>query len=214
MAEKEKASLAFPMTCILISFAFTSYLHRTWISQQFRTCKRLIRRVSRKTQRQIHRWIQQLHKITNNRGDGNEEGTYNALEPSTRGSDHLGLRAYSANGHSRWDSDNTSTASSSHLDEDEDSDISSTEEPSPLHSLRPTWILDSTGQYVLNRAPEPLQRATWEIDLDERIRNDRGLGAWLDRMIEWVVHRIVANFDAEMRGEIERANVDRRGVRS
>jgi hypothetical protein len=32
-------------------------------------------------------------------------------------------------------------------------------------------------------------------------------------MIDWVVRRVVANFDTEMRDEIERANVDRRGMR-
>lgn len=212
MAEKEKASLAFPMICILISFAFTSCLHRTWISQQFRAGKRLIRRLSRKPQRQIHDWTQQLHHITDNRRDGNAQGTYNALEQSSRGSaDHLALTTYSTNSHSRWDSDNTSTTSSSDLDEDEDSDTSKSEGPSPLPSLQPTWILDSSGQYVLNRAPEPLPRATWEMELDERIRNGH---AWLDRMVEWIVHLIVANFDAEMRDEIERANIDRRGMRA
>ncbi|OOQ89060.1 hypothetical protein PEBR_10464 [Penicillium brasilianum] len=218
MTEKEKASLAFPMICILTSFAFTSYLYCTWFSQQFRAGKRLLRRLSRKSQRQSRRWIQQLHRITDNRREENARRTYNILEPSTRGSaDHLVLTTYSTGGRPQWDSDNTSTASSSNLDEDEYSDTGSIEEPSPLSSptpsSRPTWILDSSGQYVLNRAPAPIPRASWEVELDERIQNDRGPGAWLDRMIDWVIRRVVADFDTEMRDEIELANIGRRGMR-
>jgi hypothetical protein len=82
--------------------------------------------------------------------------------------------------------------------------------PTPLSSTRSTWTLDSNGRTVLNRATESLPRERWEIELDERIRNGRGPGALLDRMIDWVVRRVVAGFDADMRAEFEQFRVDRR----
>lgn len=81
--------------------------------------------------------------------------------------------------------------------------------PTPLSSAQPTWVLNLDGRTVLNRATESLPRGRWEIELDERIRNGRGPGALLDRMIDWVVRRVVAGFDADMRAEIERSRVDR-----
>jgi hypothetical protein len=199
MGEIEKASLAFPVTCMLISFAFTTYLHRTWISQQIRACKRFIRHVSRRTNRLIHHRAQQLHHITENWSNENARESYNILEPSP------------------WDS-GTSSNSPSNLDIGFDSDTSTATSSNPSPRLsplllpQPTWIRDSNGQYILNRAPEPLPRAQWEIQLDERIRNGRGPGAWLDRTIDWVVRRVIADFDDDMRAEINRSRVDRSGM--
>lgn len=213
MTENKKASLAFPATCILVSFAFTSYLHRTWISQQIRAFKRLIRHTASKTKRQIRR---QLQKITDTWCNVTASRSYNILAPSTRTvTANEALTTDSTNEHSPWDSDNTSTDTASNLDTENDSDTSSSTEDSttpPSPPSRPTWILNSTGRYVLNRAPEPLPSAQWEIELDESIRNGRGPGAWLDRMIDRVVRLVVGDFDAEMRAQIELSAVSRRGV--
>jgi hypothetical protein len=198
MSEKEKASLAFPVTCMLISFAFTTYLHRTWISQQIRACKRFTRHASRKTKRLVSYWTRWLHHITNNWLGEIAARTYNILKPP-------------------WDSD-TSSNSPTNLDVAFNSDTSTatSANPSPPFSpsltSRPTWILDSNGQYILNQTPEPLPRAQWEIELDERIRNGRGPGAWLDRTVDWVVRQVVADLDADMRAEIDRFRGDRRGM--
>lgn len=221
MSEKDKASLAFPATCILVSLTITSYLHRAWISQHFRACKRLIRHISRKFNRPLRSWARYLHHITPSWFDAATREAYNGLEPSTRpGADHLELTTYAANEPSLWDSDTTSSDSSSdlHMETtwyDSFSDNSTSSEdlsplPTPLFSTRSTWILDSNGRTVLNRATESLPRERWEIELDERIRNGRGPGALLDRMIDWVVRRVVAGFDADMRAEFERFRVDRR----
>lgn len=199
MSEKEKASLTFPVTCMLISFAFTTYIHRAWISQQVRACKRFTRHISRRTKRQIHHWAQQLHHTTDTWLAETAARSYNILEPSP------------------WDSD-TSSNSPSNQDMGFDSDTSTATSSNPSPPLspslpsRPTWILDSNGQYILNRTPEPLPNAQWEIELAERIRNGRGPGAWLDRTIDWVVRQVVADFDAEMRAEIDRSDGGRRGM--
>jgi hypothetical protein len=199
MSEKEEATLVFPVTCMLISFAFTTYLYRTWISQQIRAWKRCTRHISRRTKRLIRHWAQQLHHITSNWLGETAARTYNILEPSPWGSD-------------------TSSNSPSNLDVAFDSDTSTatSEPPSPPLSLslpfRPAWIRDSNGQYILNRTPEPLPRAQWEIELEERIRNGRGPSAWLDRTVDWVVRQVVADFDADMRAEIDRSRGDRRGM--
>lgn len=200
MSENEKASLAFPVICMLISFAFTTYLHRTWIAQQIRACKRFTRRASHITKRQISYWTRWLHHITSNWLGGTTTRTYNILEPSP------------------WDSDTSSDSPSTNLDTVFDSDTSTaiSESPSPFLSpslsSRPTWIRDSNGQHILNRTPEPLPRAQWEIELGERIRNGRGPNAWLDKIIDRVVRQVVADFDADMRAEIDRSRGDRRGM--
>lgn len=220
MSEKGKASLAFPAICILVSLAITSYLHRTWISQHFRGCKRLIRHISRKFNQTLRSWARYLHHITPNWFDVAAGEAYNSLEPSTRpGADHLELTTYAANDPSLWDSDTTSSDSSSdrHMETtwyDSFSDTSTSSEdlsplPTPLPSTRPTWVLNLNGRTVLNRATEPLPRGRWEIELDERIRNGCGPGALLDRTIDWVVRRVVAGFDAGMRAEIEQSRADR-----
>lgn len=205
MVQNETASLTFPVTCLVISLAVTSYLHRTWITQQMRAFKCLIRRASRKTKRQIQRRLQQVRETW---GD---ENTYEVLEPSTQpDTAHFELSTYSANARPLCDSENISTDSASRLDTDDDSDTTtSTENSTNPHSppSRPTWILDSTGQYVLNRAPEMLPRAQWEIELDQRIRNGRGPGASLDKLIDWGVRLVV---DAEMRAQIKLSAVERR----
>ncbi|KAJ5461931.1 uncharacterized protein N7458_003483 [Penicillium daleae] len=202
MTENKKASLPFPATCILVSFAFTSYLHRTWISQQIRAFKRLIRHTASKTKRPVRRQPQQ---ITDTWCNVTASRSYNILAPSTRtGTANEVLTTYSTNEHSPWDSDNTSTDTASNLDTENDSDTSSSTEDSttPLR-LHP----DQPGSSI-----PPADTVQWEIELDESIRNGRGPGAWLDRMIDRVVRLVVGDFDAEMRAQIELSAVSRRGM--
>lgn len=220
MSEKDKASLAFPATCILVSLTITSYLHRARISQHFRACKRLVRHISRKFNHSLRSRPRYLHHITPSWFDAAMRETYSSLEPSTRpGADHIELTTSATNEPSQWDSDTTRSDSSSeqHMETtwyDSFSDTGTSSEdlsplPTPLSSAQPTWVLNLDGRTVLNRATESLPRGRWEIELDERIRNGRGPGALLDRMIDWVVRRVVAGFDADMRAEIERSRVDR-----
>ncbi|KAF3396076.1 hypothetical protein F1880_006667 [Penicillium rolfsii] len=199
MSEKEEASLAFPVTCMLISFAFTIYLHRTWTLQQIRAFKRFTRHVLRRTKHLIRRWARQLLDTINSRLDETAARPYNILEPSP------------------WDTD-TSSNSLSELEMGFDSatNTASSEHPSPhlpsVLPFRPACILDSTGRYILNRAPESLPRPQWEVELAERIRNGRGPAAWLDRTVDWVVRQVVTDFHADMRAEIDRVSGDRCGM--
>ncbi|KAJ5177181.1 uncharacterized protein N7482_003058 [Penicillium canariense] len=229
MEGKQKDSLAFPIICLLFSFTFTAYLRRAWVLQQLRPYKHLIRRTVRQWQYRIRKWSRWLRHITDSRRDGNVDRTYDTHEPSDTASGHqtdlfdLGSPTYSADGSSLDGSDITSSDSDSELNvtmyipdssQDSTSNASSSREHSSFTQSqpisRPTWTIDSLGRTILNRAPEPLPRAQWEIKLEEHIHNGRGPGAWLDRIIDWMARRVAADFEAEVRAEFEQSGIGRR----
>lgn len=192
MAEKATASLVFPVLCLLVSFAIFCFVYRTEVLQQVRAYSRSARSFLRETRRKIA----YLSSPSRTRHHETFEDEYFTIFDVMLALGDTELDAYS-----ETQTQPSDLKSGSEYESDGNSDdlrVSTELEYSISHALRqPPWITESSRHIALHLLSEQPPLTLWEIELEERIRHGRGIGPWLDRIIDRVVRHIVENFNSD-----------------
>ncbi|KAJ5688895.1 hypothetical protein N7462_003287 [Penicillium macrosclerotiorum] len=209
----EKASLLFPIICIVISFLLVTYLHRRSLSQLLQCTWRCIQDLQPSSTHQLYQWARRFypshdHAVDHIRCETRLSGmTFPSdvrqcdLQQKSPERGQVPLESKSGFYESyEADMSSSSLGSVSILSLDSGSEdrgqdpFSSASDPRVSSPHCPSWRFDVYGREIVDVFPRLPPLPAWERDLQQRILHGIGPGAWLDRLVDWIVQRIL---DAE-----------------
>lgn len=207
-----KASLAFPLVLLFLSFAFTAYLNRQAINHAVKACgnflhrciytsvkkaRRMVRRIARRTRRFIIR----RHQLGKDAGYELLDMSGNTVAVLVLDDAELEYPSKSEScSDGTYSSDSTEgiySGSHGHIVvPDSASNDARDGEISPRYSSRSTRMastrISSSG--LINISPQ-IMPMEWEVEHARRMQQG-GPSTWLHRVVDWTVERVQANFEA------------------